>query len=148
MNYLVPMVGGGVVELPNLGGVDKAPPLGGQLCDHVDTWFDRTVCAEPCGVMHTRCAACGVALDGCALEHSGNAVVPLPAESADLWNAEVEALRGNMFAINSDSGTVEDRIGRLLALLPVAFQVVEEARSTIARLRDEVEALERARLTP
>lgn len=87
-------------------------------------------------------------MEGRVFEGSGNAVVPLPAESADLWNAEVEALRGNMFAINSDSGTVEDRIGRLLTLLPVAFQVVEEARSTIARLRDEVDTLERARLTP
>lgn len=72
------------------------------------------------------------------MRSSGNAVVPVPAESGDLWNTEIEALRGNMFAINASSGSVEDRIGRLLALLPVAFQVVEEARSTIARLRDEV----------
>jgi hypothetical protein len=91
MGFKVPTTDGGVIELPNLGGVD-----------------------------------------------SGNAVVPLAAESGDLWNAEIEALRGNMFAINADSGSVEDRIGRLLALLPVMFQVVEEARSTIARLRGEV----------
>lgn len=30
-----------------------------------DIWFDRDVCPPPCGVMHTRCATCGEALDEC-----------------------------------------------------------------------------------
>ncbi|KAB2976009.1 hypothetical protein F8R89_30855 [Streptomyces sp. SS1-1] len=34
-------------------------------CTEFDTWFDRTVCAEPCGAMHTRCVNCGAALDTC-----------------------------------------------------------------------------------
>lgn len=29
-------------------------------CTHPDTWFDRSVCAEPCGSMHCRCTGCGV----------------------------------------------------------------------------------------
>ena len=28
-----------------------------------DLWFDRALCA--CDAMHTRCAGCGRALDGC-----------------------------------------------------------------------------------
>lgn len=40
---------------------------GTKPCDHTahSTRFDRTVCAEPCGVMHTRCAGCGAATDEC-----------------------------------------------------------------------------------
>jgi hypothetical protein len=54
---------------------------------------------------------------------------------------EVEALRGNAFAINSDDGTIDEKILRLLNLIPTMFQVVEEARDTIARLREENEML-------
>lgn len=28
-------------------------------CDDPDTWFDRTICPEPCGAMHTICNNCG-----------------------------------------------------------------------------------------
>lgn len=28
-------------------------------CPHSETWFDRTICAEPCGSMHDRCTVCG-----------------------------------------------------------------------------------------
>jgi ferredoxin len=34
-------------------------------CAHEDTSFDRTLCAEPCGVMHTYCQHCGECLDEC-----------------------------------------------------------------------------------
>lgn len=37
-----------------------------HACVEFDAWFDRTVCADPCGSMHQRCTACGAALDGCA----------------------------------------------------------------------------------
>lgn len=30
-----------------------------------DTWFDRSICPEPCGSMHTRCGACGGTLGVC-----------------------------------------------------------------------------------
>lgn len=30
-----------------------------------DTWFDRSVCAEPCGSMHERCVSCGVSTRLC-----------------------------------------------------------------------------------
>lgn len=53
--------------------------------------------------------------------------------------AVVEALRGNTFGILSDDGSTEEKIVRLLNLLPMAFEVVDEARDTIRRLRSELE---------
>ena len=37
--------------------------------DAGDNWFDRSLCPEPCGAMHTRCRECGVALDACPWEN-------------------------------------------------------------------------------
>lgn len=35
-------------------------------CEHVGgSWFDRTLCPEPCGKMHDRCHDCGDPLDSC-----------------------------------------------------------------------------------
>lgn len=53
--------------------------------------------------------------------------------------AEVDALRDNTFGILSSDGSIEDKIVRLLNLLPMAFQVMDEARETIARLRTQIE---------
>ncbi|HEY5222825.1 MAG TPA: hypothetical protein VIJ18_07230 [Microbacteriaceae bacterium] len=53
-------------------------------------------------------------------------------------------LRDNTFGILDGEGSTDEKITRLLALLPMAFEVMDEARSTIARLRDENEALKRA----
>jgi hypothetical protein len=39
-----------------------------MLCCGGDLWFDRGLCAQPCNSMHTRCAGCGRALDGCPYE--------------------------------------------------------------------------------
>ena len=36
--------------------------------DRADTWFDRSLCPEPCGAMHTRCINHGVVIDRCLLE--------------------------------------------------------------------------------
>lgn len=52
-------------------------------------WFDRTVCAEPCGDMHTRCEACGAALGGCLLEaepdrYSGPATLRAEGQAFDV----------------------------------------------------------------
>ena len=52
---------------------------------------------------------------------------------------EVLALQDNTFGVLESDGTVDDKIKRLLNLLPVAFQIVEEARETISRLRGEIE---------
>lgn len=41
-------------------------------CRHDDTWFDRTICPEPCGAMHTRCTNCSRALDRCWIELYGS----------------------------------------------------------------------------
>jgi hypothetical protein len=36
-----------------------------------DTWYDRSVCSEPCNSQHTRCVECGRPVDGpCPLEAS------------------------------------------------------------------------------
>lgn len=37
-------------------------------CAHTDSWFDRSICPEPCGSMHERCSHCGKALGHCRLE--------------------------------------------------------------------------------
>lgn len=34
-------------------------------CQHDNTWFDRSICAEPCGDMHTSCTDCGYIFGGC-----------------------------------------------------------------------------------
>jgi len=48
-----------------------------------------------------------------------------------------EEKRGSVLVF--EDGSVEDKVVRLLNLLPMAFTIVEEARETIARLRDEVD---------
>jgi hypothetical protein len=39
-------------------------------CAHEETWFDRSICPEPCDSMHNRCVACGKVADalGCFWE--------------------------------------------------------------------------------
>jgi hypothetical protein len=36
--------------------------------DAGEQFFDRSLCPPPCDSMHTRCANCGHALDGCRWE--------------------------------------------------------------------------------
>jgi hypothetical protein len=50
-----------------------------------------------------------------------------------------EVLKGNTFGILDSDGTLEEKMIRLVNLLPMAFHVMDEARSTIARLRDELD---------
>lgn len=38
--------------------------------DPEDNWFDRTLCPEPCGSMHTRCGECGRAHGRCPLDRT------------------------------------------------------------------------------
>ncbi len=61
----------------------------------------------------------------------------------DRWVGE----RENVFGILEGPLTTEEKIGKLLAFLPMAFQVVEEARDTIARLRTELEEKEKQECT-
>jgi hypothetical protein len=46
-------------------GEDRCTCWDGEV---FDTWFDRELCPDPCGAMHTRCNWCGRAVDGCVLE--------------------------------------------------------------------------------
>lgn len=43
-------------------------------------------------------------------------------------------LEGNTFGIELE-GTVDDKIKRLLALIPLSFQILDESYETIKRLR-------------
>lgn len=40
-----------------------------EPCEHEDTWFDRSICPEPCGSMHYVCSDCGEVTD-CLIEES------------------------------------------------------------------------------
>jgi hypothetical protein len=55
-----------------------------DVCTHPDTWFDRSLCPEPCGAMHDRCTTCGEVVGGCAWEFE------VPARP--VTDAEIEAL--------------------------------------------------------
>lgn len=57
------------------------------------------------------------------------------------YTASEAVLRDNTFGILDGDGDLEEKRARLLALLPMAFTVMDEARATIARLRSENEAL-------
>lgn len=37
-------------------------------CPGADNWFDRSICPDPCDMMHTRCTECGSAIDYCVFE--------------------------------------------------------------------------------
>ena len=62
----------GEVELvtPPRYGADTCPLCGGDMGD---TWFDRSLCPEPCGSMHTRAECCGWAFGMCPFEWRGAA---------------------------------------------------------------------------
>ncbi|HTM84953.1 MAG TPA: hypothetical protein VL179_08635 [Mycobacterium sp.] len=60
------------------------------------------------------------------------------ASSPDEVFERAAALRDNAMGIiyDGDGSTDTERVGRLLALIPALLTVVDEARDTIARLRD------------
>ncbi|MEO6941498.1 MAG: hypothetical protein ABI238_06900 [Terrimesophilobacter sp.] len=60
-----------------------------------------------------------------------------PETTEELFD-RAAVLRDNAMGIiyDGDSSTDEERIGRLLALLPALLTVVDEARDTIGRLRE------------
>jgi len=55
--------------------------------------------------------------------------------------ADADVLEGNAMGIAYGDGTAEEKLGRLVALVPMALEVVDEARATIARLREENDRL-------
>lgn len=60
------------------------------------------------------------------------------SESSDEVFDRAAVLRDNAMGIiyNGDGSSDEERIGRLLALVPALLTVVDEARDTIGRLRE------------
>jgi len=36
-----------------------------EPCPHDESWFDRSICPEPCGTMHDYCVKCGECVDPC-----------------------------------------------------------------------------------
>ena len=49
-----------------------------HVCDAGD--FDRTVCPEPCGMMHSYCTFCGKRQDSCAHDRLFNFILGAPDE--------------------------------------------------------------------
>lgn len=61
-------------------------------CDSGD--FDRTICPEPCGTMHSYCSTCGKCQDACDLISAYEAYADDRAEGIDLnpWLATIDRL--------------------------------------------------------
>lgn len=80
---------------------------------------------------------------GREIELLASTALARPETSQELFD-RAAVLRENAMGIiyDGDGSTDEERIGRLLALVPALLTVVEEARATIGRLRalaDEAE---------
>lgn len=74
-----------------------------------------------------------------------SALVPRTQEHYDVRALELwEQTYG---IVNAEDCTVEERLLRIAALVPVALEIVDEARATIVRLRDEVAQLRADKLT-
>lgn len=69
-------------------------------CEHPGHWFDRTVCPEPCAVMHSRCIKCQAAIGGCPFEE------PTPAVESRIE-----------YGVRFEDGTVWPRPDREAAVL-------------------------------
>lgn len=63
---------------------DPCPRCAGHAGNNT---FDRSVCPEPCGSMHTRCLACGAALDGCPFEDMATRLKDAVGEEAGFENS-------------------------------------------------------------
>lgn len=63
--------------------------------------------------------------------------------ASEFLQKEVEALRGNTFGIVSSNGTFEEKLIRLVHLIPMSVEIVDEARATIKRLREENDMLKK-----
>lgn len=67
----------------------------------------------------------------------------MTADVARIRRADV--LAGNTFGIVHGDTSGRDKLMRLVALIPVALEVEQEARLTIRRLRERVEELEKGK---
>lgn len=54
------------------------------VADAGDNWFDRSICPEPCGSMHTRCAKCGGAYGACPFEEDSGPGLSEASEAESL----------------------------------------------------------------
>lgn len=68
------------------------------------------------------------------LEPVVHSLVPLPIDRDEI-------LRDNVFGIVSSAEDVQTKIARMLSLVPMALEVMDEARDTIQRLNEENERL-------
>jgi hypothetical protein len=57
---------------------DEAPAPCHECNSTADSWYDRSICAEPCGSSHNRCSDCGAAVGGCPNEVTQAAVMRDP----------------------------------------------------------------------
>lgn len=118
-------------------------------CDSGD--FDRTVCAEPCGMMHSYCTTCGARADACAHEHPASN--PEPAQGAttstnggtgtvaldlDALRAVAEAATPAIDSLkNPFSPTSREQEGAIIA----AAESLGPTLAELTRLREGLEAL-------
>ncbi len=85
----------------------------------------------------TTLAGLGREIELLARSASDAAALARPGASEELFD-RAAVLRGNAMGIiyDGDGASDQERIGRLLALLPALLTVVDEARDTIGRLRE------------
>ena len=85
----------------------------------------------------------GVLQTGCAGWTRMNNLEPWnPPKPREIESQDKEdVLRHNTFAILGEDAPVEEKLLRMVALVPMALEVVDEARETIRRLREENDRL-------
>lgn len=90
------------VELLHRAAALMREPTPSGRCDCTPgggTWFDRSICPEPCASMHTRCQECGGTLGACRWEDERRKPSPFVLAVAD-WLDAVEA--ESMTEVGSD----------------------------------------------
>lgn len=109
-------------------------------CVHPDSVFSRTVCPEPCGMMHTYCATCGDCLDDCP--HGSTSTGPVTAVEPEDGKSRAEG-EGNCTARLSEAaedewnlvGRVCDKLDEVAAEIPIevsqrlAMEIIALVRS-------------------
>ena len=121
-----------------LDPTDNLPP---ECCPGAGTWFDRSICPEPCDTMHDRCTECGKAVDGC--DHDE------PTDRATFRDAATgQYVTAEHAATNPDTTVREDdsRARELQARLDAVVALVDAADARMGHTGDELIADLRAAL--
>lgn len=71
-----------------------------------------------------------------------SAIDQVPISASVVPRTQADVLAGNVMGITGSASSPEEKLMRFAALVPMALEVVDEARDTIRRLREQVEALQ------